>query len=94
MTDDMIRWAWETNPLFRSAAGQRILYLAARADLARKGIKSKSAQPVPQVQRPGSPLLHADQRQYEHRALEQKLNKTGDYRDAAKLLIAQRNSRR
>ena len=56
ITEADLAYHWNNNPLFRSAASQRILYQAAKYEMSQKGIATKAVREVPQVQRPGSPL--------------------------------------
>src|SRR5262249_59507722 len=55
LSDDQLRAEWNTNPLLRSAASQRVLDDAARYRISQRSMQSKVAKRVPAVQRPGSP---------------------------------------
>src|SRR5262249_9692084 len=90
LTDEQISREYNSNASFRSFAGQRLMFDAARWRLANKGVASKVARSVPQVRKPGSPLDRGNERDYQLDRLSAKLDKTGSARDAANLLIAQR----
>ena len=90
ITEADLAYHWNNNPLFRSAASQRILYQAAKYEMSQKGIATKAVREVPQVQRPGSPLERGNERDYQLDRLNAKLNASGSARDAANLLIARR----
>jgi hypothetical protein len=88
-----VAMSWQTSPELRSAKAQRLLFDAARWRLAQRGAKGKQFKPVPNVQRPGSPLEHASEQDYRIRSL----NKGGgplNPREAAALVTAQRAARR
>jgi hypothetical protein len=96
MTEADVAYHWNNNPLFRSAASQRVLYQAAKYELSQKGIATKAVKPVPQVQRPGSPAERASASEYEFHSLNEKVNRTTGREQirAAAELIAARRARR
>jgi len=95
-TDQQLAQAWASNPNLRSLPAQKMIYEAAKKRRARKSIASKLQKPVPGVvQRPGSgnvERMPAADAEIKYRS--NKLDKTGNWKDAAELLIARRNSRR
>jgi hypothetical protein len=91
--DQQIYHAYNTNWAMRSATAQKALFEAARARLARKGAKSKLHRPIPNVQRPGSPLERASDLDYAMRNLE-KPGKDLTAKEAAALVTARRAARR
>jgi hypothetical protein len=79
--------------LLRDHRVQLLVWKAARFDQAEAASKKAAAKPVPQVQRPGvsRPRGAADSEAVD--ALTQQLDKRGDAKTAAALLIARRNAR-
>jgi hypothetical protein len=97
MTEADINYHWNNNPLFRSAASQRILYQAAKYEMMQQAAREKVVRTAPKVQRPGSPLDIAPQADFDYRRLSDKLDRsTGRdaLRAAADLVVARRNRRR
>jgi hypothetical protein len=94
LSDQEMAYHWSTNPILRSFAGQQIMADAARYRLSRQGVRTKTARPVPVVQRPGSPVERADDRSYALHELNAKLNSSHSAKDAAALLTARRAGRR
>jgi len=72
--------------LIRDGIRLREMQTAAKNAVAKK--------PVPQVQRPGVAQAPGAQRDAEIQALTQKLDKTGNLKDAAKLMAARRAAAR
>jgi hypothetical protein len=84
-----LRQAVLTQPVLRSAPMQRIILDAARFHLAQESLKEHRSNPVPQVQRPGVGRdIGSDNDDYVA-GLERQLQKSGDIKVAAKLLLAQ-----
>ncbi len=92
--DDEIAQAWNS-PQWRDHRSQEIILDAARY---RKAVAEKKAavpvKPLPQVQRPGAATGKNAELEQRHKALEQKLEKSGNPKDAAKLLMERRAARR
>jgi hypothetical protein len=97
LSDQQINHEWNTNPLFRSAAGQKVLAAAAAWSLHQRTTQSIKPAPVPpvRVQQPGPSGQRASEDDVDMRALSNKLNgATG--REAVKLgaqMIAARRAR-
>jgi hypothetical protein len=53
LSDQDLMREYNSNPLFRSAAGQQIIAEAARWRLAQRSVSRAATRPVPNVQRPG-----------------------------------------
>jgi hypothetical protein len=97
MTDEQINANWNSNPVFRSALSQRVLYQAAKYELSQKGIAAKAVPPpVPKVMRPGAGSERASESEYQFRSLDEKINRTSGREQirAAAELIAARRARR
>jgi hypothetical protein len=90
MTDEQIAAEYNSNWLFRSAQSQRILMDAARWRLSQKTLAQKISRPVPPVQRPGSTLDRVGDEDITMRALNQQLERSGHWKDAAKVLVQRR----
>lgn len=91
MNEEQIRGQWNANPMMRSLAAQQTLWNAARYRLAQKGAKSKAApQPMPKMQRPGSPVERAADDDVQLRDLSRNLDRSMSVKDAAALLVARR----
>jgi hypothetical protein len=97
MSEDQIKQAWASDPTFRSAAAQNVLYDAVQYRLASrraKEISSKQRLPPVSTVRPG---VARDKAWVDHEqlsALGQRLGATGSVRDAAALLRARRAASR
>ena len=87
-----------TNPILRHSAFRRMMFDAAAGSLARKQFEAQRQQQraanIPPVARPGSGAPRTTPQSANLQALNARLNNTGDAKDAAALLIAQRNARR
>jgi hypothetical protein len=98
MTEADMMMHWNSNPLFRSAASQRILYQAAKYEMMQQGVREKVARPVvPTVQRPGSPADITPQADFDYRRLSEKLDRSQGreaLKAAADLVVARRARRR
>jgi hypothetical protein len=93
-SDEQVAAAWNSNPMLRSFQGQKFLWEAARARLARRGAAAKKYTPVPTVQRPSSePIRSPSASDAELSALNKKFQQTGSPKDAAAWLAAKRARR-
>jgi hypothetical protein len=93
LSDEDIRAVWNS-PQGRSAAFQSILHDAAMFRENKSAIKQKMANPIKQVQRPGSVAERMPDSDYTLQALDKRLSSSGNPRDAADLLNAIRSRRR
>jgi len=94
MTDQDIAIAYNTDKTLRSFVGQVSLMNNARWRIAQRNLaKNIAPKPVPPVQRPGSLGERASERDYQLHGLNEKLNKSGSWKDAAELLNARRARR-
>jgi len=84
---------WNGNETFRDYRMQLILRDAARYRDAQKSAPAKQSKPVPPVQRPGTSQPKASTDDARIKALESKLEKSGDMKDAVALMLAKRNAR-
>jgi hypothetical protein len=85
--------AYQTNPVARSAAMQRMAYDLTAAQLAREGIAAKAVPPqVPKVVRPGSPVERVPDSEASLHKLAAKLNQSHSVKDAAAYLAARRRA--
>lgn len=91
-SQDELARGWNEGPL-RDHRVQLLVRKAALFDQAEAAAKKAAAKPVPQVQKPGvsRPRGAADSEAVD--ALSQQLDKRGDAKTAAALLLARRNSR-
>jgi len=94
LSDAQIRHAWQHDTTFRSATAQIMMVQAARARLARERARTATRKPVPPVQRPG--VSHGRNAYAAENAqrLSDRLDRTGNLKDAAHLLAARRAARR
>jgi hypothetical protein len=79
---------------FPRGVAEALLVKAARYDLLTKAAKATPTRIVPSVQRPGSTGPRTNQRDAGLAALNERLNKSGNLKDAAALLSARRNKGR
>jgi hypothetical protein len=95
MTEDQIAAAWNTDWTLRSFPAQRMMMESALYRLGKKALAQKVApKPIPPVQRPGAGrAVMADAKDYELQTLNRKLDKSGNWKDAAELLYARRTRR-
>lgn len=93
LTRDDLQQLYSTNRAFRSAAGQKVLYDAAQWREAQRKARdlSDNRKPIPPVQRPGVARERGEDTQRDLASLRGQLDRTGNLRDAAKLLIAKRS---
>jgi hypothetical protein len=94
MNDEQIAQRYNSDPMLRSFNSQKALMQAAQFRIMKRSAHLKRNNPVPQVQRPGSPVARGSDQDYSMRNLENKLNQTGSPKDAAALLAARRAARR
>jgi hypothetical protein len=92
-SQEQIQQAWSGNWALRNATSQITIAEAARARLARRGAKAKQYKPVPNVQRPGSPVERMADADVYLKTLE-KPGKTLTAKEAAAFVTARRNARR
>lgn len=94
--EDVLPKLW-SNPLFRDAMFQRVIYDASRFHSAQQAAKSAVAAPKPQVQRPGTSSTRGERGQADIAALSQKLDNATSTRSqiaaAAALRAAKRAAR-
>jgi hypothetical protein len=87
-----------TNPVFRHAAFQKMIHDAVVGRMAQKSLEAlrqqQRAANIPPVARPGSGAPRTNPQSANLQALNAKLSKTADVKDAAALLIASRNAKR
>jgi hypothetical protein len=81
---------WHSQPLVRSSAFQRMAVDAARWRMAQKEIAGKLSRDLPPVQRPGTSQPRQGADEYRVRSLQQQLDRSGSYKDAAALILARR----
>jgi hypothetical protein len=92
LSDDDVRAVWNS-PQGRSAAFQNILHDAVMYSNAKAAVPRAKANPVRQVQRPGSPVERAPDSDLGLVALDRRLSESGNVKDARDLLIALRGRR-
>lgn len=85
---------FNTEPLMRNAAFQKMMYEAGKFRLMTKAKEAASAKALPQVVRPGMARTVAERNQADLRTLSAKLSSTGDIRDAVALYNARKSGRR
>lgn len=92
--DKLSKWYTGQGPLYGNDADvQELFFWAAKgvtADKAAKAAKAKVSRPVPNVQRPGSPVHRAADADIVMKNLNSKLNRDGDRKTAVELILAQR----
>jgi hypothetical protein len=84
---------FNSEPLMRNAAFQRMMYDAGKYRLMLKARDAAAARPVPPVQRPGMARTAAE-REPDLRTLNARLSSSGDIRDAVALYHARKSSKR
>ncbi len=87
-------WNGAASLSIRDHRVQRLILKAAKYDEATKAAKTAVAKPLAPVQRPGAAPVKGQARQEEVQTLTQRLERTGNMRDAAKLLAARRAAAR
>jgi hypothetical protein len=85
---------FNTEPLMRNAAFQRMMYDAGKYRLMTKAKDAAAAKALPQVLRPGMARNFTERNHADLHALSAKLSNSGDIRDAVALYNARKSSRR
>lgn len=85
---------FNTEPLMRNAAFQKMMYEAGKFRLMTKAGAAAAAKALPQVVRPGMARSPAERNQADLRTLSAKLSNSGDIRDAVALYSARKSGRR
>ncbi len=85
---------FNSEPLMRNAAFQRMMYDAGKYRLMMKARDAVAAKPVPPVQRPGFARTPAEREHADLRMLNAKLSSSGDIKDAVALYNARKSGRR
>jgi hypothetical protein len=85
---------FNTEPLMRNAAFQRMMYDAGKYRLMTKARAAATAKAFPQVLRPGMARTPGERNQADLRVLSAKLSSSGDIRDAVALYNARKSGRR
>lgn len=91
-TDTELRKAWngEEHIPFRDYRIQSLIIDAIKYREAQANLKKVVAKPVPPVQRPGVPAVRGSAQDAEIKSLEQRLEQTGNAKDAARLVQLRR----
>lgn len=92
ITDNELQTLWSSNPTFRDARTQKIIWEASQFRAAKEAVKNAPPKPVPPVQRPGTAPAKGERASADLQALETKLERTGSAKDAAALLMAKRKA--
>jgi hypothetical protein len=85
---------FNSEPLMRNAAFQRMMYDAGKYRLMTKAKDAAASRALPPVQRPGMARSPAERDHADLRTLSTKLSNSGDIRDAVALYNARKSSRR
>jgi hypothetical protein len=85
---------FNTEPLMRNAAFQRMMYDAGKYRLMTKARAAATAKALPQVLRPGMARTPAERNHADLRVLSAKLSSSGDIKDAVALYNARKSGRR
>jgi len=93
LTPEQINHAWNVTGELRSVPAQNMLLNATRQYLAQKGVSTRPRPSVPKVQRPGAAGTRATASEVRIAELSERLNATGNLRDAAKLVATRRSAR-
>lgn len=93
LSDADIAREYNSNPLFRSAAGQQIISDAARFRLSQKGLSQHRANPVPHVVRPGSSAERVTRTEEALAEARARLKSSMSAKEAAAYVIARRAAR-
>jgi hypothetical protein len=83
---------YNSEPLMRNAAFQRMMYDAGKYRLIMKARDAVAARPVPPVQRPGMATTRSERAHTDLRTLSARLSSTGDIKDAVALYRARRSN--
>ena len=89
-----LKQLWDSQPLLRTAAAQRLLFDVTRMKLAERDVANKRHNPIPQVQRPGTSQPKVSHSDGEIAAALKLFNSDPNPKNAAALLVARRNARR
>ena len=81
------------SPIAQHVAFQEVLVDALRYREAKAGVPKARSAPVSKLQKPGSPLERAPDSDHTLTALDKRLSKTGNVKDARDLLVALRQRR-
>jgi hypothetical protein len=92
ITKEELGWAWQNQPVLRSAAMQSLMADAGRWRAAQKSLKNANRPPVPIVQRPGVSQPRDPNGDAVNSALS-KFRADPSPKNAAALLLSRRNSR-
>ena len=87
-------WAGRASFSLRDARVQLLVRDAALYRQAKASVPARKSTPVPKVQRPGSPAERVPDADASLTALDNRLESTGKWKDAAELLLARRAARR
>jgi hypothetical protein len=96
LTDQQIAYQWNSNPAMRGAYGQIQMFQASQHRINQRKLasaKRKISNPVPHVQRPGSPVERISDSHHYLRKLE-KPGQPLTAKEAAAFVTARRNARR
>jgi hypothetical protein len=93
LSDADLSREYNSNPLFRSAAGQQIIADAAAYRLAKKAVTRAAHHPVPNVQRPGSSAERVTRTEEALAEARAKLKPSMSAKEAAAYVIARRAAR-
>lgn len=85
---------FNSEPLMRNAAFQRMMYDAGKYRLAMKAKDAAAARQVPPVQRPGIARTPAEREHADLRTLNARLSSSGDIKDAVALYSARKSGKR
>ena len=85
---------FNSEPLMRNAAFQRMMYDAGKYRLVMKAKDAAAARPVPPVQRPGTSRSAAEREHADMRTLSARLSNSGDIKDAVALYNARKSGKR
>jgi hypothetical protein len=85
---------FNSEPLMRNAAFQRMMYDAGKYRLVMKARDAAAAKPVPPVQRPGMARMPGEREHADLRMLNARLSTSGDIKDAVALYNARKSSKR
>jgi hypothetical protein len=91
--DELMR-LFDSEPVMRNAAFQRMMYDAGKYRLMMKARDAVAARPVPPVQRPGTARAPGELERADLRTLSARLSNSGDIRDAVALYHARKSQPR
>jgi len=93
LSKEQLQGLWNTQPLLRTAAMQKMFFDAAAFQMAKKGIAQPDKPPVPPSQRPGVSGQVRSGEDGNIAALERRVSKTGSLKDATQLRLAKLRAR-